>query len=312
MEKEYAYAGALYTYTIIYLVIVEVLGIQKTVSKLLGTDDYVFKVAYSQVIFLIPVAVYLYLVRRNLHAHGNLSAVKEICLRTGINKVSPKKLLLSFAGGLGILPFLYLVNDLSLLSVKDVTSEKAAEAAEKNPLIVMFLVVAVLAPLVEEISYRGVYFGVYGKYSKFFGAVLTAVMFGLMHANLNQFAYAVMAGFIMAMFAYAGGSIFCSLIIHCIVNGSSVISLYYPGFFVNKLLLVAELKLGTIMKKLLLPSVAGLFIAGVCFLLMRKGDEKQFTYNSDTNQKSGRKPDVVLIVGMVVMLVNMIANEFVK
>lgn len=310
-EREEAYAGSLFTYTILFLVFTAIIGLQKTISKLIGTDDYLFKVIYSQVIFLIPIVIYLYLVRKKLHAYDSLSAFGEVIERTRLKKTGAFNIILSFIAGICFLPFLYLVNDLSLLSVKDVTSDQVADASSKYPMFVLFLAVALFAPLVEEISYRGIYFGVYKKRSKMGAALLTAVMFGLMHSNLNQFAYAVTAGFVFAMFSYAGNSIICSLIMHVTVNGSSVISTYYPSFFINKLLMVEKMKLGTILLKLLLPSVIGLFITAVCFWLMRK-NKIQETNNSDTNQNEKKKPEPMLIFGMVIMLVNMIANEFAK
>ena len=310
-EREYAYAGGLYTCTILFLAFTSAIGLQKMFSELIGTDDYVFSVVYSQFIFLIPVIVYLYLVRKNLHAHDELSAVKEVLERTRLKKTGVVDILMSFIAGLCILPFLYLINGLSLLSVKDVTSAKVADAAEKYPIIVLFLTVAVFAPFIEELSYRGIFFGVYKEGGEMRAAFLTAIMFGLMHSNLNQFAYAVTAGFLFAMFSYAGGSIICSLIMHMIVNGSSVIALYYPDFFINKLLTVDELKLSVILKKLLVPTILGLFVLAVCFMLMRKS-KIQRTNNSDTNQKEKLKPDAILLVGILAMLVNMIANEFAK
>ena len=71
------------------------------------------------------------------------------------------------------------------------------------------------------------------------------------------------------------------------------------------------MKLGTILSKLLLLSVVGLFITALCFWLMRK-NKIQETNNSDTNQNEKMKPEPMLIFGMVIMLVNMIANEFAK
>ena len=310
-DREYAFAGWLFTGTILFLVFVEAFGLQGFVSKLIGTDDYVFKVAYSQVVFFIPVAVYLFAVRKYIHAYDK-GVLSEILIRTRISCPGVSDIFFSTVAGFAILPFLYLVNYLSLLSVKDVTSERAAEAAKHYPMAVMLLVVAVLAPFVEEISYRGIYFGVYSKKGVLPAALLTAVMFGLMHANLNQFAYAVTAGFIMAMFSYAGISIVCSFIIHFIVNGSSVAAIYYPGNPLNRLLNVSSLKFAVIMKKLALPAVIGLGIAAFCFYMMRKKTEKQSANNSDTTRKFFSGEDIVLLMGMFVMLVNMIANEFVK
>ena len=68
------------------------------------------------------------------------------------------------------------------------------------PLWLGILLYGVIAPLVEEIVFRGI---LYNRMRRFFGipccALLSALLFGLFHGNLPQFVYGTCMGILIAL-----------------------------------------------------------------------------------------------------------------
>ena len=81
-----------------------------------------------------------------------------------------------------------------------------------------------MIPLAEELLYRGV---VYRRMRAVFGVraaiVLSAVLFGLMHANLVQFLYAGLLGLLLAYLTERTGSLWAAVAAHIGANLLAVI-----------------------------------------------------------------------------------------
>lgn len=93
---------------------------------------------------------------------------------------------------------------------------------------VMLIAVIVLAPIAEEILFRGLVM----KYSRTFMNVPTAVLFqgllfGLYHGNIIQGIYAFILGSILGLIAYKLDSILPAIILHTALNASL---LFVPEF----------------------------------------------------------------------------------
>ena len=82
------------------------------------------------------------------------------------------------------------------------------------------LVATVLcAPVVEEIVCRGFFTNRLNKIMSFTAAaIISALMFGALHMNINQFCYATVLGLIFSYTNRASGSIFTSMIMHIVFN----------------------------------------------------------------------------------------------
>lgn len=84
------------------------------------------------------------------------------------------------------------------------------------------LVTVVLAPLAEELIFRGVIFGKAKKIMPFMAAnVVQAVLFGIYHMNLIQGVYAFVLGILLGVVAEYFHSIWASILLHAFVNGSA-------------------------------------------------------------------------------------------
>lgn len=85
-------------------------------------------------------------------------------------------------------------------------------------LILSFVSTAVLPPLIEEFALRGVVMGTLKKFGEVFAVVVSALLFGMMHGNFDQFPYAFVLGLVMGFAVIKTGSLWTSVIIHAINN----------------------------------------------------------------------------------------------
>ncbi|MBE5951783.1 MAG: CPBP family intramembrane metalloprotease [Lachnospiraceae bacterium] len=84
------------------------------------------------------------------------------------------------------------------------------------------LVTVVLAPLAEELLFRGVTLKKAQKFMPFMAAnLLQALLFGIYHGNLIQGTYAFVLGLILGFTAEYFHSIWASVLLHAFVNGSA-------------------------------------------------------------------------------------------
>ena len=88
--------------------------------------------------------------------------------------------------------------------------------------------VAVIPSLFEESVYRGIFYNEYRKESPLKAILLSGFLFGIIHLNFNQFAYAFAMGIIFALIIGYRFNL-STMIIHLIINGNSILTLYlYP------------------------------------------------------------------------------------
>lgn len=91
-----------------------------------------------------------------------------------------------------------------------------------TPYLILMGIIAFMPAITEEITLRGVILSGYNGKSRFKTAVIIGLFFGIFHLDANQFLYATVLGFILAYAVRVTGSIFASMIMHFIINGTSV------------------------------------------------------------------------------------------
>ena len=84
--------------------------------------------------------------------------------------------------------------------------------------IIDFIGIVCIAPLFEEIFYRVILLGNVAKYGSWSMIVATAIIFGLMHGNYDQFCYATMLGICSGFLMLKTKSIIPSWILHISFN----------------------------------------------------------------------------------------------
>lgn len=121
---------------------------------------------------------------------------------------------------------------ISLFSRENVVLEKSLQSANRLPdniycALMLTFVSVIIAPLVEEFWVRGILYDALKPYGDGIALLISSVVFGLMHGNLQMLFYTTALGLALGYIRYATGSIFASTVIHAGVNLiSSVISLF--------------------------------------------------------------------------------------
>lgn len=130
-----------------------------------------------------------------------------------------------------MMPATTVINAISMLFVENTVAQMSGSVLQM-PWYVMVPLMGVLGPLSEEITFRGLVFHGYKKSGNAFQAILwSALLFGLMHMNFNQAAYAVFLGIVMAVLVEATGSLWGSAIFHITVNTHNVFLMFVSGAF---------------------------------------------------------------------------------
>ncbi|MBQ3165168.1 MAG: CPBP family intramembrane metalloprotease [Lachnospiraceae bacterium] len=93
------------------------------------------------------------------------------------------------------------------------------EAVLSGDELMAFLVVVILAPIAEEILFRGIVFNMLSKHwSEVAAIIVSTVLFGLYHGNLMQAIYVLPIGLLLGYTAYKCKSVLPCIVIHMINN----------------------------------------------------------------------------------------------
>ncbi|HEY7178265.1 MAG TPA: CPBP family intramembrane glutamic endopeptidase [Gaiella sp.] len=99
------------------------------------------------------------------------------------------------------------------------------EASRAAPFVANFVVVAVVAPFVEELTYRGLGFAaVRDAFGSGAAVVVTAVAFGLAHGLFVALPVLTIFGLILAWVRLTTGSIYPTIALHGLFNGIALIA----------------------------------------------------------------------------------------
>ena len=112
------------------------------------------------------------------------------------------------------------LND-SFNTVNELQADSVASA-----LILLFQLV-IIAPIFEEFWYRGIVMEKLKPYGNGFAIFVSALLFGLTHANLQQFFYATTLGICLGYIAVSTKSIVVTTIMHAMFNSISGIMLLF-------------------------------------------------------------------------------------
>lgn len=97
--------------------------------------------------------------------------------------------------------------------------------------LILFFHTVILAPLFEEFWFRGLVLQSLRPYGNGFAIFISAILFGITHANLSQFFYATTIGIILGYVAVQTQSVVTTTIMHALFNGISGIT---SLFLVNR------------------------------------------------------------------------------
>ena len=141
-------------------------------------------ILFSQSLIFVPTVLYLFIMRKH---------VKDIIW---FRRFHPLTLLLIPPLVLFMEPLITLLNAISMLFVRNEISNAASALVDHNTLGTSLFFMAFLPCVIEELAYRGVMFGSFHEAGRLKAILMSGILFGLMHMNFNQMAYAVVIGLI--------------------------------------------------------------------------------------------------------------------
>lgn len=163
-----------------------------------------------EVILLIPSLLYIIVLRPKTVDGVNMS------------HVSPGTFLMTILMTYLLMPLISLINMVSSTFAGNTVDNTLNLIVNNNPLWLNLVIMALLPAVVEEFIFRGLIFNGYKKRNPFIAVILSSVLFGLIHMNINQFSYAFVIGVVFALLAYTTGSLIPSIVAHFTINGTSV------------------------------------------------------------------------------------------
>lgn len=86
---------------------------------------------------------------------------------------------------------------------------------------VLFIQVAIFAPIFEELWFRGLVMESLRPYGNGFAIFVSAILFGFTHGNFSQVFYATVLGIFLGYLAVSTGSIVTTTIVHAMFNSMS-------------------------------------------------------------------------------------------
>lgn len=180
----------------------------------------------SQASLILPALLIVMVAKKNV-------SLKELA---GFRKVKTSTVFMTVLYAFLLMPLTSLLNAISMVFVDNVVLDIAGDILDV-PFLITFLMMAIIGPFSEELVFRGFIFRGYRTSGNIFGAViLSAILFGLMHMNLNQMPYAIALGIMMALLAEATGSTTAPFIMHLVFNGQSVCMMYIEKAFFPELI----------------------------------------------------------------------------
>ena len=149
---------------------------------------------------------------------------------------------------------------LALLGVtltEDPLAENDFMRTFQNRLILLILVEAVIAPILEELLFRRVMFGLFRRIVPLYlAALITSVLFGVLHFNLPQGLYGFFFSLLLCEVMILYGTWIAPLIVHAAANALAL--------FMNTVPSVNE---WAVSNSLVIVIISGLLTAGLIVLM---------------------------------------------
>jgi membrane protease YdiL (CAAX protease family) len=172
-------------------------------------------VGLGEMVMLVPVAVFAVWKRR--------AGLRELGLRAFSVSALP------LTAGLLVAAFLFSALYAAVLSYFDlqVQADLAPIVADLSTPWWFVLGAAVVAPLVEEIFFRGFMFaGFRRRHGWVRAAVISSTLFALVHAQWTAFLPIFLLGFILAYLYQRTGSLWPGILFHVVNNAAAVAAIY--------------------------------------------------------------------------------------
>lgn len=162
--------------------------------------------AVSAVITFVPVILFYYFDKKKGRVAKDSNA-------------KPLDFLMAALGGAGIAIVLNVIIGISGLVGLDTSFMEVSEAISSPPFPVILLCAGVIAPIIEELIFRGLVFNrIKYNYNAVAAIIISAVVFGIYHGNLTQGVYATLLGICLAYVYNKTENLLVPICIHISAN----------------------------------------------------------------------------------------------
>lgn len=193
------------------------------------TDTRVTLLLNHIILFIIPAIVYLIITKASFKKTLKL------------NKLRLKQIFLIIVLSFAVQP---IMSFFSLIGSFFFTNEIGGFVSEISsmPYILLLGLIAVLPSISEEITIRGIVLSGYEEKNKYIATAVTGLFFGILHLDPHQFLYTTILGFIFALVVRITNSIYSSMLMHFIINGTSATLAKLSNLFMEGIETVNETK----------------------------------------------------------------------
>lgn len=213
-----------------------------------------------------------------------------------------------------IMPMATAINAVSMLFVENTVDAISGDVLQM-PFLLMWFLIGIFGPFCEEFVFRGLIFRGYKNSGPVFWSVFwSALLFGLMHLNFNQAAYAIALGIMFGLLVEATGSLWSSAIAHMFFNSQQVCLMYLSEWLTEYLPesyaseeLTQEMLIGVIGPYLIGAAIATPLAICVLFWLAKNENREDKWRNIWACRKEKREKfvSIPLIIAIVISLVYM-------
>ncbi len=206
----------------------------------------------SECVIWIPAVLYFVLGKKN---------PIKICR---FRKIRPATVFMTILFTMFCSPLTTLANAFSMLFVENTVLNISGSVLDM-PFGLMFLLMAIYGPFVEELGFRGIiHQGFRSRGNVWKAVLLSSFLFAIMHMNINQATYAFVIGIMMALLMEATDSIWPSFIMHMCINGFSVVAMFVMNALPAETMEVAMAEAAYSTQELLMVISVYLVLAVVC------------------------------------------------
>ena len=234
-RKFFSKIGLNYTFFGVFAIIMQIIiiNIIGFANPIILNDINLTSIIASVCNYILPLPIFLYLMNKleKQEIHSNKLTIKKFIVYIAIS------LTLMWIGNLIGLTITEILGNL----IQSEIANPIVETIDSSSVYTNLLLMVIMAPIFEEIIFRKLLIDRTIKYGKGVSILLSALIFGLFHGNLNQFFYAFLIGGFFAYVYIKTGKIIYTILLHLTVNFFGSIISVIVGNSLNNMNTMANL-----------------------------------------------------------------------
>lgn len=211
-RKFFSKIGLNYTFFGVFAIIMQIIiiNIIGFANPIILNDINLTSIIASVCNYILPLPIFLYLMNKleKQEINSNKLTIKKFIVYIAI------ALTLMWIGNLIGLTITEILGNL----IQNEIANPIVETINSSSIYTNLLLMVIMAPIFEEIIFRKLLIDRTIKYGKGVSILLSALIFGLFHGNLNQFFYAFLIGGFFAYVYIKTGKIIYTILLHLTVN----------------------------------------------------------------------------------------------